>query len=70
MFDFGLISNINCFTSVMQEIGADTVLEHHKLTFQYVQADSSQLVNVRVVDFGHEAYFRRGHGIFLREEQL
>jgi len=42
----------------------------HSLTFQDIKTDATQLVNVRVVDLGHEAHFGRGHRVILGQEQL
>ena len=40
------------------------------LTFQHIQADSSQFINVGVVYPSQESDFGRGHGIVVWEEEL
>lgn len=40
------------------------------LTFQNVETDTTQLVNVGVINLGHKAHFRRSHGVILGQEQL
>lgn len=40
------------------------------ITLENVQADSAELVNVRMVDFGHKANFWRSHRVLLWQEQL
>ena len=39
-------------------------------TFQNIEANPAQLVNVGVVNFCDEADFRGRHGVVLRQEQL
>lgn len=41
-----------------------------KHALQDVQADAPQLVDIRMINFRHEANLGRGHRVFLREEQL
>lgn len=39
-------------------------------TFQHVQANAAEAVDVGVVDFGQEADFGRGHGVVVWQEEL
>jgi hypothetical protein len=41
-----------------------------KPTLQHVQADATQLVNVRVEDLGEESNLGRSHGVVVWEEEL
>lgn len=41
-----------------------------KETFEDVEADTTELVNVRVIDSGQEPYFWWGHWVILWQEQL
>ena len=45
-------------------------LREPQLTFQNVKADSAQLVNVGMVDLGHEADLGRSHRVLFRQKQL
>lgn len=40
------------------------------LTLQNIQADTTQAINIRVVDLGQEADFGRGHRVIIRQEEL
>lgn len=40
------------------------------LTLQNIQADTTQAINIRVVDPGQEADFGRGHRVIIRQEEL
>lgn len=41
-----------------------------RLTLEDIEADTAKLVNVGVVDLGHEADLGRSHGVVLGQEQL
>lgn len=45
-------------------------VETPRLTFENVEADPAQLVDVGVVDLGQEAHLRGRHRVFLGQEQL
>lgn len=42
--------------------------QEDRLTLQHVKADTAQLVDIGVVDFGQEAHLRRGHGVIVRKK--
>lgn len=40
------------------------------LTLQNIQADTTQSINIRVVDLGQEADFGRGHRVIIWQEEF
>ena len=51
-------------------MGSKAFSENGNRTFQDVEANSAQLVNVGVVDLGDEADLGRGHGVVLGQKEL
>ncbi len=45
-------------------------LRAYKRTLQHIQADTTELVNVRVIDLGKEADFGRCHGVVIGKKEL
>lgn len=63
------------FESVMQatsclKIFSIEFLRITELTLEHVEADSAELVDIRVVDLGEEADLGRRHGVIVGEEEL